>query len=91
MANNEMRDNPLIQPKLVRMLKQRSRLIDLGIREEVLDQLDNRMCQRRSPRHIAERLSDTVVNEASDATRPVMRDRVEKKVDEINNKMLSDL
>lgn len=91
MSDSGMRDNPLVQPRMVRLLKERPRLINFGIREEVLDQLDGQICKRRSPQHLAERVSDVAIRDTSDAVKPVMRNRIEQKIENMNDEALNNL
>lgn len=91
MADSGMSDEPLIHPRLVRKLKERPRLIDFGLRKEVLEQLDQELCRRRSPQEVANRLSDRVTDEVTNTTKPVMRKRATKKMDELNRTRLRDL
>lgn len=88
MSDSGMGEDPLIQPRLVRMLKDRPRLIDFGVRQEILDELDVRICRRRSPDEVANRLSEQVSNEVQNATRPVMKNRVKNQVDKLNKNQL---
>lgn len=91
MSDSGARDNPLIQPRFVRILKDRPRLIDFGLRKEVLEELDHQLCARRSPQEIANRISDRVTDEITNTTRPVMRRRAEKKIKELNKDTLRKL
>lgn len=86
-----MSENPLIRPRLVRLLKERPRLINLGFREEVLDEIDHKMCQRRSPQHVAEKVSDILINETGDSVRPALRKRAEQRISKMNNSVIDNL
>lgn len=91
MSDSGMREEPLIQPRLIRMLKDRPRLIDFGLREEVLAELDNQICERRNPQTVAERISDRVSSEVSNTTRPVVRRRVQERMERMNRERLQNL
>lgn len=86
-----MSDQPLLQPRIIRLLKDRPRLISFGLREDVLDELDAKMCQRRSPQSLADKLSDVLVNEASDSMRPAIRRRAEQRVSKMNETVFQNL
>jgi len=83
--------NPLVQPRVIRTLKDRPRLIDLGFRQEVLEQMESAMARRRSPDVIAERATQEVKQTAEEATEPVVRDRLRSRVEKANNGILNKL
>lgn len=82
---------PLLQPRVVRLLKERPRLVDFGLRKEMLEELDNIATERRKPVNVAQRATDNALNRARDAAKRPMQRRVEKRVDEINESILEGL
>jgi hypothetical protein len=52
--DEELLDDPLIEPRLIRRLRDRPRAVDFGFRDELLAQLDEVICDRRRPDNVAE-------------------------------------
>lgn len=67
---------PIVQPHLVRFLKDRPRLIDKGMRREFLEELEHQMKIRRQPDTAAERAVNLVFDRARDAGKGVAKRRV---------------
>lgn len=68
--------DPILQPRAIRFLKKRDRLIDMGMREEFLDEMEDRVVQRRRPDVVAEKTVKKAFNETAEAAAPPMRRRV---------------
>jgi predicted ribonuclease toxin of YeeF-YezG toxin-antitoxin module len=82
---------PLMEPRLVRLLKNRQRLIDMGMREEFLSELETIMTERRKPDRVAQKATDEVLTRAQEATREPVRRRLKDRVDDVNNSLLRDI
>lgn len=82
---------PLVQPKAVRALKERPRLVDMGVREEMLEQLEMQIAERRSADTVAARLSHAIADSAKQSAEPVVRDRVSKRLKGANDTVLNEL
>lgn len=54
-ANDETELEPLVQPRLIRLLKERRRLIDKGVREDFWENLEQNAISRRRPDTVAEK------------------------------------
>lgn len=80
-----------MRPRIVRLLKNRPRLVDFGLRQEFLDELDQIATERRKPGRVAERTTENMLNRAAEAGRGPMRRRIERRVDEINGSILENL
>lgn len=76
--------NPLLEPRLIQKLKDRKRLVNLGVREEVLEYMEEGLKQRRDPERVAEKASSEAFNLAKGAGEPVLRDRAKKGLDMAN-------
>lgn len=90
-AEGKAAEQPLLQPRVIRFLKQRSKLVDLGFREEVLEQLEAQIVERRTPSRVAEKAADETMNRARESTTPVVRDRVRERMEQANESMLDGL
>lgn len=82
---------PLVQPRLIRTLKNRDKLIDFGVREEVLEQAEDIIKRRRHPDTVAERVTQRISQTAKDASEPVVRDRLKNRVNQANESVLKKL
>jgi len=83
--------NPLVQPRVVRALKNRPRLVDMGFREEMLDNMEAEIIQRRTTDTVAHRISSEVAESVSNAGKPVVRNRVRDRMDKANEGILNRL
>lgn len=70
---NDANDAPIIQPRIIRKLKNRRRLVDMGFREEFLEELDEVVCEFRRPENVAERGVGTVGERTRRASARVVR------------------
>lgn len=84
-------DEPLAKARLIRLLKDRPRLINRGVREEFLEQLQKNVEERRVPDTFAERTVQTLLNRVVDSAQPVMKDRIKKKAESANEGPLQSL
>lgn len=91
MPHDLAEDEPLIQPHLVELLKERPRLIDKGMREKMLDNLARNMAERRTPAVVAERLSSTTVKSVADVSQPVVRDAASERIAQMNGTILENI
>lgn len=79
---------PLVQPRLVRFLKNRRKLIKGDVREEFLEELEKNIERRRMPDTAAERMVESLLNRSRETVAPVASDRAKKRASEINEKIL---
>lgn len=84
-------DEPLIEPRLIHLLEKRPRLVDRGIREELLHQFRENVAARRTPEKVGERISREMVNNIADTTEPVVRDRARNRMTEVNDTVFRNL
>lgn len=70
--------DPIIQPRVIRRLKDRRRVVDFGFREEFLDELDNVLCEMRRPDRIAERSVKSIGQRTQRASARVVQRAMEK-------------
>lgn len=82
---------PLMQPRLVRFLKNRPKLVDRGVREEFLEEVEERMMERRKPDTVAERTVRRMFNEVADAAAPPTRRRVRERLSRANETVLENM
>lgn len=85
--DESIRDQPLCQPRLVRFLRQRPRLVDFGLREQALANLEHNMCERRKPDKVAEHAS----KQLQEAGEPVVRDTLREQLSQANERLFSRL
>lgn len=77
-------DQPVLQPRLVRFLRKRPKLVEFEMREEFLEHLEQNIRERRKPGTVAQRLSRTV----EDASEPVIRDTLRRRLEKANDSLL---
>jgi hypothetical protein len=82
---------PLIQPRVPRLLKERPKLVGGGIREEFWEGLEQTMKERRQPDKVAEKTVREAFNQTADAAAPPVRDRVRDRLDNANSGILENL
>jgi hypothetical protein len=68
-------EDPLIEPKVIKRLKDRSRVVDFGMREEFLNELEFVTRERRKPDHIAEEAVKRGFQRAEEAGAGVAKER----------------
>lgn len=86
MVEPEDRDlqDPLIEPRVIRFLKDRPRLVDKGWRKELLEELENQMRERRKPDTIAEKAVRSVFRNAEEVGENVTQRRAKDKLRKVN-------
>lgn len=47
-------DDPIIHPRVIKRLKERPRLINDGLREQFLQEMENVVTEKRKPQNVAE-------------------------------------
>lgn len=75
---------PLLQPRVIRMLRNRQRLINFGFREEVLEEMEETIARRRTTDTIAHRVSTTMADVLRDSSEPIVRDRMRNRLEKAN-------
>lgn len=83
-TDNEVVGEPLVEPRLVRFLKDRPRVVDKGVRREFLEQLEENIRERRRPDTAAERAVQKMFRTFEDAGTGVAKDRTKKAMDRAN-------
>lgn len=83
--------DPILKPRLLRKLRDRERLVDMGLREETLDQLQQAICERRSVENVSDRLTSSTMRSVVDVTQPVARNKARDAMDKANQTFLSRL
>lgn len=91
MPDGDGSPSPLVKPRVVRVLRDRPRMVDFGLREEALDELDTIMCERRDPANVAESAVRDGFNNAADAAAPPVRNLVRGRLQEANQGILDNL
>lgn len=82
---------PILQPRLVRFLKDRPRLVDKGLRREFLEELEREMVERRKPDTVAERMARSTMDRFNQATGKVARKKASAVVNKANDGPLQGL
>lgn len=82
---------PLMQPRVVKALKNRPRLVDFGVRKQMLEGLEESIAERRHPDRVSERASSTAAETAKQAAEPAARDVLGSVLDRANNTIFNRL
>lgn len=82
---------PIIEPHMVKKLRNRTRLVDFGLRRQFLEELEEVMRRRRSPDELASRASREATNAAKEPAEAVVRDRIKEKLNNMNDNKLSEI
>jgi len=91
MPQHEGEADPLLKPRLVRLARDRRRLIDLGVRKDVLDQVEGRICERRCAENVGDKLTRETLSSVVDLSQPVVRDKAISGIDKLNRSALEKL
>jgi len=75
---------PLVEPRLVQFLKDRPRLVDRGLRQEFLEQLEMNIRERRIPDSMAERGVQQVFRRFEEAGSGVAKEKTRKAMKKAN-------
>lgn len=86
---NELK--PLFEPRLIRLLKDRPRLVDRGFREEFLEQLEENVRERRKPDTVAEEMAKNLMRRFEDAGGSVVKNRARSALETANEGPLEKL
>lgn len=84
-------DQPVVKPRLIRLLKNRRKFVGGGLRDEFWDEVDRRVTERRKPDTAAEKVLENVLREVNEATFPVARKRMRDRLASANEGALSRL
>lgn len=91
MSERNPREEPIIQPRLVRLARKRPKLFDVEAREQFLKNLEESMIQRRTPPAVSERLGVNAARSAQEAVEPVIKDTARERMEKANEGLLSRL
>lgn len=89
--DNPARDKPVVQPRLVRFLKNRPKLVGGGLREELWEEMEQALTERRTPDKVAERGTKKAIQEAAGVADPVARRRIADAMESANEGPLEKL
>lgn len=81
---------PLVEPRVIQALEERPRLIDMGVREEMWSQLEANIRERRTANTVASRISHSLMNTVQGSAEPVVRDRLNKNLNRVNDSILNE-
>ena len=84
-------DEPLLEPKVLQMLEDRDRVVDLGMRDKIIRNMKDNIRHRRTPDVLAERFSKETVRSVADITEPVVRDSMRDRLEQANETIMRDL
>lgn len=84
-------EEPILQPRVIRFLKNRPRLIDRGFREEFLEQLESNVSERRKPDTLAEKTVRGVFRNLEEAGSGVAKNKAQGALNKANDGPLSRL
>lgn len=91
MSSDSSREDPLFQPKIIKRLQGRERVVDMGLREEMLQALEHELTERRRPDNVSDRATREVAERARNSTEPVIKNRLRKRMEDANEGILSRL
>lgn len=77
-------EEPFLQPRLVRFLKNRTKLVGGSFRNDFWEEVERNVTERRKPDTAAERFLDRIGDEMRSAGFPVMKDRVRNRMARAN-------
>lgn len=83
--------DPLVQPRAIRLLKNRPRLVDKGIRREMLEELEKSVSERRRADTVAARISHGLVESARQPAETVAKNRLSDSLNKANKGSLNRL
>ena len=84
-------DQPVVKPRLIRFLKNRRKFIGGDVRNELWEEVDRRVTERRKPDTAAERVVQNAIQEVSEASFPVAKGRIRDRLANANENTLSRL
>lgn len=84
-------EQPIVQPRLIRFLKNRRKLLGGGIRDEFWEEIERNVTERRKPDTAAERAVGNVVDRVQEASFPVAKRRVKDGLSRANEGALNRL
>lgn len=90
-TDDETPAQPLLEPRLVRFLKNRPRLVNRGFREEFLEHLEQNVRLRRTPDAMAERSVQEFIKRFEEAGGSVAKNRTKQALDKANKGPLNKL
>jgi len=70
---------PLIEPKGCKKLKERNRIINLGIREKFWEHMEKNIVERRRPDNIADRVAEKAIRSTEQPLRNAARERARER------------
>lgn len=85
------REEPVLQPRAVRLLKKRPRLLNDDFRQEFWDSVEDRVVERRKPDTVAEKAVERAFNDIADSAATPVRDRVMRRLENANEGVLKNL
>ena len=91
MKDTDPEKEPILQPRLVRALRKRPKLIELEARERFLKNLEENISERRCPPNISDRLGRNVSKSIQQAAEPVAKDTLRERLTGANETVLSRL
>lgn len=77
-AADDDSSDPLVQPRVIRLLKNRRRVVDFGMRKEFWDELESVTENRRRPEEVSQRTVRSGFDRISTATSRVLRRGMEQ-------------
>lgn len=84
-------EEPILQPRLIRFLKNRRKLVGGGIREEFWEEVERNVIERRRPDTAAERAVQNLMDWAAESTAPVARRRMRERLSQANESIFRNL
>lgn len=76
MTSRNGEKEPLIEPRVIRAMRKRPRLVDDGFREELLRNIENNVENRRKPQNFASGAAMQAAEVLADSVAPVAEDIV---------------
>lgn len=77
-------DQPVVQPRVIRLLRKRPKLVAENMRNDILEQVEHNITERRKPDTAAERVVRRVLDEARNAGEQVFSGRLKDRMAEAN-------
>lgn len=78
-------EDPLLEPRVIKKLKERNRVVSFGVREQFLEQLEAVQREKRKPGNVAEEAVKRGFQRAEEAGAGVAKETTKKMLQRGNN------
>ena len=90
-THDDPRNEPLVEPRVIKRLKDRPRIVDWGVRKQFLEQLEKVAIERRKPGNVARGAVRTGFDRFQEAGEDVAKETTEEVLEKGNNSIFKRL